>query len=115
MELNETLKKVSEVISSSNEEVINRVVGVFVEKELSRRVDSLVSAFNSLEEKNKELAKVKPDHVLYDQDGNKTTESYTKDKVDEVKKLKESIKKVETAINAALEGDFSKVFNLPKN
>lgn len=108
----DVLTDVSDTLKTSADgAVLKRVKDAFVERELVKRTDALVKAFDKLTAAKSDLKKIKPDNVLYDEDGNVTQESYSKAKLDERGKAKKQVAKLEEAINAALAGDFSKVYN----
>lgn len=110
-ELNDVLSEISETIKNDgNATVMARVKEAFVERELQKRTDALVKAFDKLTEARSDLKKIKPDVVAYDEDGKEVSASYSKAKIDERKKAQEKVGKIESAINAALAGDYSKVY-----
>ena len=80
--------------------------------ELTRRTDATLKVVNDLEAKEKEFAKVStPDNITYDADGKKIGEgTYSKERSETRKKLREEIGKLESKLGAALEkGDWSKI------
>ena len=93
-------------------EVLKRVKDTFVERELARRTDALVKAFDKLSAAKGEAAKIRPDSVLFDAEGKQTSASYTKGKLEELNKANKQIEKIQGAISAALGGDFGKVYSL---
>ena len=109
----DVLTDVSETIKAeAGVTVVARVKEAFVERELARRTDALVKAFDKLNTLKGDFKKIKADNVLYDEDGKVASESFTKDKLEERNKAKKAVEKVEEAINAALAGDFNKVYNV---
>lgn len=79
-----------------------KVVDHLTNTEIMRRTDMLVKAMDVRYEAEKELSKIKPDSVAYDEGGAKHHELFTKAKVDERKKCKEKLAKIDKAINKAI-------------
>lgn len=104
------LSAVSETIKAdAPAEVVSRVKSFFVEKEITKRTDALVGAFDKLTEARKAHTKIKADSVTYTEDGAVAREEWSKAKLDEREKSSKAIRKLEDAIEAALSGDFSKL------
>lgn len=109
----DVLTAVSETIKDrASEEVVARVQETFVERELTKRTDALVKAFDKLSAAKGDLNKIKPDNVLYNEDETVASSTFSKAKLEERNKARKAVKKIEDAINAALAGDFSKVYNI---
>ena len=107
------LSDVSETIKAeAGEAVLARVKETFVERELAKRTEALVKAFDKLREAKGALDKIKPDVVAYNEDESVASTSWSKAKLDERNKARKAVTKVEEAINLALAGDFNKVYNL---
>jgi|SRR5882724_2643018 len=113
--MNSVQTKVAEQIINIAPKVEDKVVDALVSRELNRRSDSLVQAMDKLSKLEVDLKKIKPDVVTYDINGKVASESYSKVKSEEYKKLNEKIGKFTKAIAKALENsDFSDVYNLDK-
>lgn len=111
--MNTVQTKVAEQIATLNPKVEDAVVGVLVQRELTKRSDALVIVIDALAKLELEMKKQKPDMVFYDADGTLAAESFSKAKFEEKKKLGEKITKYENAITKALDkGDFGDVYNL---
>lgn len=107
------LSDVSETIKAeAGDAVLARVKETFVERELARRTDALVKAFDKLTEAKSALGKIKADVVAYDDEGEVASTNWSKAKLEERNKARKAVTKVEEAINAALAGDFNKVYNM---
>lgn len=89
---------------------VERLKEVLVEREISKRSEALVKGFDKLSELKSKLNKIKPDSVLYDEDGNKAQEFFTQEKSNELKKAREAIKNMEEALNAAISGNFDRLY-----
>jgi hypothetical protein len=107
------LAAVSERIGASGPAVRERVVSALVEREVVARVELLDKALAKRTETEKDLRKLKPDVENYDADGKLVSSSYSKAKADELKKARESLDKLEKALDKALvDNDFSKLREL---
>ena len=115
MELTTLQETVASTISGSGDNVAQKVVDFFVQKETDRRVTALTAAVTSLEADEKSLLKIKPDQQSYNADGTVAQEFYSKAKIEERKKLTEKIEKLKKAVSKALEkNDFGDLFNVAK-
>lgn len=102
---------VAEKISGSNDVIKEKVIDVLAGREITRRADLVVKAFDHLDSLKKSLSKVKPDQVLYSDSGEKLQEGFSRAKLEEKNKLQDSLDKLSNAIDLALgKGDFSKLF-----
>lgn len=110
--MNAIQTKVIEQIGNISPKVENAVVEILVDRELVKRSRALVIVIDMLSEAEGQLRKMKPDQVFYDADGKETASAFSKAKNDESKKLKEKIAKFEKAIDKAISGDFSDVYNI---
>lgn len=110
------LAEVAERIKNAAPDVYNRLRDNMVEKEVASRVQLLDTAFQKRRELLNELSKVnRPDQETFNADGSVATQSYTKARLEEIKKAKEVLGKMEEAIEKALaENDWSKLKNLVK-
>lgn len=111
--MNSVQTKVAEQIAAISPKVEDSVVGVLVQRELTKRSDALVIVIDNLSKLELDLRKIKPDMDFYDEDGTLSASSFSKAKNEEKKKLVEKIAKHTNAINKALDkGEFSDVYNL---
>jgi hypothetical protein len=107
--------KVAEQLAAIAPQVAENIINHLVTKELTRRSDAIIQAIATSEKLSKDLAKLKPDNVLYNEDGTVASSTYTKAKLDEKSKITTQIKKIEDAIEKALaNNDYSLLFNLAK-
>lgn len=104
--------KVAEQIASAGPAILGKVIDKLATVEIEKRADALLNAVNAAVATKRELQKVKPDNVTYDGEGKVASETYSKAKIDEKKKLQEKLAKIEAAVEKAVGGDFSKVLEL---
>ncbi len=105
------LSEVAEKIGQSTPQVRERVVNALVEREVAARTDTLDKALAKRTELDREAKKLsKPDVEQFDVEGKVMSTSFSKARVDELKKAREQLEKLETAIDKALaDNDFSKL------
>lgn len=110
------LSAVSTAIESSTPKVVDRVVECLVEKELSKRVGTLDKTLQMRADLVIYLRKAsKPDIEQYDVSGNVVNSTFSKAKLDELRKAKEQLERVESAINKAVNSnDWSKITEVAK-
>lgn len=108
---NDIMTEVLSVIGdTATVSAVDRLKGVLIEREISRRADALVEGFDKLTQLKSNLNKIKPDNVLFDGEGKKAQEFYTQEKSNELKKAREAVKNMEDALNSAISGDFQKLY-----
>jgi len=84
-----------------------RVVTHLVDAEIERRTNLLVKAMANRKAAAKEVDKIKPDQVQHEESGKVAMTSYSKAKIDELKKCKKKLSKIDKAINRAInEADY---------
>jgi len=105
------LSEVAEKIGQSTSQVRERVISALVEREVVARTDILDKALAKRTELDREIRKLqKPDVEQFDVDGKVVSASFSKARVDELKKAREGLEKLEKAIDKALtDNDFSKL------
>lgn len=110
------LSAISSTIKDSSQGAIReRVISHYVEKEITKRTDALIAAFEKLASLQKDLAKIKPTPSGYDVDGKPVGELYSKEQIDSKNKTEAQVRKIEEAIELAMRAenpDFSKLYNL---
>ena len=79
-----------------------KVVDHLTNAEVDRRTEMLVKAMAVREETAKDLKKMKPDQVQYEESGKISMTSFSKTKFDELKKCKDKLAKIDKAINRAI-------------
>lgn len=106
--------KVAEQIGAINPKVEDKVVGVLVDRELTKRSDALVVVLDALAKLESDMKKLKPDMQMFGtEEGSAPVEAFSKAKHEERKKLGEKITKYTNALNKALDkGDYGDVYNL---
>lgn len=117
MKVQELFESVGKSIAESKEDVTKRVMNTLVEREVTARTDAFLTCLGKLEELRRAAKKIKPDMEFFPAEGGgpaaKPVQSYSKAKADELRKNGEEQKKLEDALNKALEdGDFTKVKEL---
>ena len=107
----EVLSIVAERLGSSGTAVRERVIDTLVEREVVSRVEVLDKGLAKRSEYERELRKIsKPDVETYDAEGKPVSATYSKARIDELKKSREQLTKLEGAIDKALvSNDFSKL------
>jgi hypothetical protein len=104
---------VAEKLATSGETVKGRVVDLMVEETLKKRVGQVMSAMTERDNLEKDLRKLKPDVLHYDESGAPAATLYSKVAIEQRKKVTDRIAKVEKAIAKALdENDFGDVMQL---
>lgn len=104
--------KIAEQITSLAPQVEADVVDALVQRELNKRSEAVVIVMDQLSKLELDLRKIKPDQT-FDGEGKVVSETYTKAKFEELKKLREKITKFSSAITKALEkADFTDVYNI---
>ncbi len=106
-----TIKEtVAEKLSLSGEVVFNTVVEQLTQEKIQDRVKSVIKGLSLKDEITKELNKIKPDVVVYHEDGSVKDSSWSKLTLERKKKLNENYSKVENAINVALEANTNEAY-----
>lgn len=111
--IREAVKDVLVGVGATVEENIKQRL---VTEEVEKRTKAAHAVFEKLEALESELKKIRPQAAGYDGEGKPIGELvYTKDQAELIKKTKEQIGKLNSALLKALkENDFSKVFELAK-
>lgn len=95
---------VSARIAEMNPSVFARVTDKLAEEALEKRVNQLVSALGAYDNLQKDFYRIKkPDVQSYDENGNVTSSSYSKDAVTKMKEMKEKMDKIERAVKASFD------------
>lgn len=105
------LADVADRIKESGPTVYSRLRDAMVEKEIAERVALLDKGVQKRFQLQTELRKVnKPDQETFNADGSLASGTYTKARLEEIKKAKEALAKHENALEKALaSNDFSKL------
>lgn len=83
--------------------VVERVIELRTEAVLASRVNSLTMAVEAVAKIDGDLKRVRPGNVQYDGEGKVAGEFFTKDQVEEKKKLTDRREKITKALSAAME------------
>lgn len=105
------LAEVAAGIKASGPEVYNRLRDAMVEKEIGERVTLLDKAFQKRFQLMTELRKVdRADNETFNADGSLASGTYSKARLEEIKKAKEALAKHDGAMEKALaDNDFGKL------
>lgn len=87
----------------SDGEITKRVVDALAEKQIAERVMQLTKALAVRDEMSRKLDKIHPDLVSFDVKGGKTSEGYSKAKLEELNKTREELNKLDKAIAKAVD------------
>jgi hypothetical protein len=92
------------VLATSGPTLRDRVKTHLVEEELKRRADLILKGLAKRDEARKALNKIRPDQSAYNGDGKVIpgSESYSKPKVEELKKAREALERIDKALEEAL-------------
>lgn len=92
------------------------VVEHFAAQQATKQAEALIKGLDKLTSLERELQKInKPDVQTFDEDGTVASATFSKERIEERKKLNEQIEKLTKAINKADEGDdFGDLYNLAK-
>jgi hypothetical protein len=114
MKTTDIKSKVAEKIASYGAgKVADVVITKLADLEITRRSDALFNGIKLAETAQRDLNKIKPDQAAFNADGSKASETFSKAKVEEKKKLEARLLKIEKAIETATESDnYSDLFNL---
>lgn len=94
---------VDAAIAKSGETIVGRVTGHYVDAEIDRRAKLIVAGVEAVRAAELDVKKVdKPDIVHMNAEGAVAAEHYSKGKFEEVKKVKERLERLTTALNNAL-------------
>ena len=84
-------------------EIRSRVVADLAEVEIDRRTKNLAAALSKRNDLAKELGKIKPDRVDYDENGQPVgVGRYSREQSGKVKETKKKLTKIDAAINKAI-------------
>ena len=110
MKLNEA---VAERIANSGNTIFSRVVDIMADETIAKRVKQITTAMTEADNLVKELRKLKPDVVSYDESGAVISSAFSKARIDERAKNSNRRRKIEAAITDALDkGDWAKIGQL---
>jgi hypothetical protein len=100
--------RVQVLIGSSTPDIVEQIVQTFVKQERDRRVELLVSALKKHAEAEAAFLKLKPDHIIFNEDGVTIKEKgWTAPKKSERDKAQKIVDKFANALNGAIsKGDF---------
>lgn len=107
---------VAETLGTLSERTRAAVVEHFAAAEAGKQADAIIVGLGKLAALEKERVRIKPSPAGFDLDGKPVGEPvFTKEQVEQAKKLNEQIEKLMRAINKADENaDFGDLYNLTK-
>jgi len=106
-ELNSAIKN---AVASSGDAVRTKYIESEVSKEIERRASLLANIVEALNSIRKEIGKIKPDIVSYDDHGAVAFQSFSKNVAEGTKKLKERMEKGTAALEKVIfNHDYSEV------
>lgn len=95
--------------------VVDTVVEKMVAAEVAKRAEALAAAIKLHDDTRRELNKVKADQVSLDENGQKVSETFSKQAFENKKRLTEKLTKVDKTIVSATEKDnWGDLYNLVK-
>jgi hypothetical protein len=98
---------VARLIAASTPDVVEAVIQSFVKTEKDRRAKVLVDGLNKHADAATALAKLKPDHMVFDNDGSMISQGWTANQKGAKDKAQKVVDKFTTALNAAISsGEF---------
>lgn len=108
--------QVRERLASVGDRTREQVIEHFAQQEADKQARAIISGLDKLDGLERDLRKVKPQVTGFDADGAPVGEpTFTKEQVEERKKLGQQIEKLTNAINKADDrGDFGDLYNLAK-
>lgn len=99
-------------IAEINPLVKDRAVEAIVEREVAKRANTIVSGLDKLRTLNNDLKKIKPDQIVYDGEGKVQSEGWTQAQLKKLAEAKAACKKLDAAIEKALNGDLGDLNNI---
>lgn len=92
------------------------VIEYFAAAKAEKQAQALIKGLDKLNGFERELQKInRPDVITYDSEGAQASATFSKERIEERKKLNEQIEKLSNAINKADDtNDFDKLFELTK-
>jgi hypothetical protein len=112
----DTKSRIQKIIAESSPSVVNAVVEHFANIEIDRRIKLIVDGMKKLEDAEKETTKIKPDHIIFDDEGKPITRGWTADQKNKKEKSAKHVDKLTTALNQAISGlDFKPLEEALKN
>jgi hypothetical protein len=105
---------VKDYVKANVGSVKSTIIKLYADKELKKMEDATVKAITDLDTAKKELRKLEePTEFIYDVNGKKISSGFKKEAIELIKKQKEKVIKLETAIkNALVNSDYDKILKL---
>jgi hypothetical protein len=94
-------------------EIRHRMIDELAEELVTDRIRLLKNALLKREEQSKKIKKIHPDNVIFDAEGKKISEAFTKQQLDQRKLAQEELDRLDRAIEQAInENDYERLSNL---
>jgi hypothetical protein len=90
------------LISTSNPVVLDQVIETFVKQDRDRRAAMLIDGLKRHADADAALAKIKPDHVVFAEDGSPLQRGWTANRKGERDKAQKLLDKYANALNTAI-------------
>lgn len=104
--------QIAEKLTSISPSVSDAVVEAMVERTKKKYVDAFVICLDKLTTMEKDLAKIRPDQTSFNVKGEKLSETFSKNKLDERNKLNEQVNKLIRIMDKALDkGEWNDMCN----
>ena len=101
---------ITQKVGGSSQEVQEKVVQLFVDEEVNRRVGLVQRAVPLVEAAQADLAKIQPDQAQFDGNGAELSKTWSKGQLDKRRKAEERLKRLDDALDKALTaGDFNEL------
>ncbi len=107
-------EKVNNALAGISTDVEKAIIDGIVKREVEKRAVAVTKVYDQMMREEKELRKVdRADQKTFNKDGSIAAETYSKERLDAIKKHNQAIEKMMKAIEKALaQQDFSDVYNL---
>jgi hypothetical protein len=92
--------------------VRQKVVEHYSSIAIEKRANAVIKTMDKIDELGIQVKKIKPDRVVYDESGVEVSSGFSKEKIDERKKLLEQIEKLKKALDKAALDNYDDVFNV---
>lgn len=101
---------VAETIAGAAPALREGLIKTIAEVEIKKRADMLVTAMAKYGEWSREASKVRADNVVYNADGSKASEGWSKKQLEAKKKADEQLGRLVKAIETALEANTAEAY-----
>lgn len=106
--------KVAEALAGIGPSVEADVISALSDREVKKRSEAIVIVYDKLQKLQSDYKKLGPDLGVYDAAGKETSSGYSKQRIKDRNDLSGKIDKYSKAIEKALAGDCSDIYNLSR-